>query len=133
MVDSLRGKDSVYRSGLPCPRCGRSLLPVPAERSITFHCKSGHELQLPDLLSAQSSTLRGGLETLLTEWRLHRQTLFEIVEVATRNGHLKVAEIFQRHANTLERRIHLLQSSYPSPDLKTSSMTVPDSPLLPNL
>jgi hypothetical protein len=125
MVDSLR-KDSEYRSGLPCPHCGRSLLPVPTETTVTFHCKTGHELALLELVSAESLALKGGLETLLTEWRRHHQALIEIVENARKNGHLNVAEIVQRHATKLGGRIDKVQSAFGTTDT-SKLMNLPDS------
>jgi hypothetical protein len=125
MVDSLR-KDSEYRSGLPCPLCGRSLLPVPSETTFTFHCKTGHELALLDLVSAQSFALKGGLEMLLTDWRRHHQALIEIVENARNNGHLNVAEIVQRHAKRLEGRIDKLKTAFGTTD-SSKLMKLPDS------
>lgn len=98
-------RPSEYRSGLPCPLCGRSLLPVTSETSFTFHCKTGHELSLEDLLTAQSLALRMGLETLLLEWNRQHSALIDTMEEARVNGHLDVAEIFQRNARNLEWRI----------------------------
>ena len=105
-------RPSEFRSGLPCPQCGRSLLPVTAEASFSFHCRNGHELGLQDLLSAQSLALRMGLETLLLEWHRQHRALIETMEDARRHGHLDVAEIFQRHARSLEGRIDLLCSAF---------------------
>ena len=126
MVDNLRSKDSEYRSGLPCPLCGRSLLPVPTEATVTFHCKTGHELPLLDLLCVQSAVLKGGLATLLTEWRRQHQSLIETVEDARKNGYLDVAGIFQRHAKSLEGRIEVLQSAFAKSD-SSRLIKVPDS------
>src|SRR5579862_1344989 len=108
MVDRLRRKDTEYRTGLPgfaCPLCGRSVFPISTETSVTFHCKSGHELPLLDLPSAPSPALKDALELFLDEWRRHHQALTKMMEDARKNGYLKVAEIFQRHAKVLESRI----------------------------
>jgi hypothetical protein len=126
MVDNLRSKDSVYRSGLPCPLCGRSLLPVPSEAAVTFRCNGGHELQILDLLSAQSAAIKGGLESLLSEWRHQHQFLIQTVENARKNGHLDVAEIFQRHAMSLGGRIDVLQSAFAKSD-SSRLIKLPDS------
>jgi hypothetical protein len=103
---------SEFRSGLPCPLCGRSLLPVPADASFTFHCRSGHELTLPDLLAAQSLAIRIGLETLLLDWHREHRALIGTMEEARRNGHLDVTDIFHRRARSLELRIEALRSGF---------------------
>jgi len=59
---------SEVRTLLPCPTCGRALVPAPVDSSFTFHCKSGHEFSLGRLLQAQSSAVKEGLELLLAEW-----------------------------------------------------------------
>jgi hypothetical protein len=85
---------------------------VTTDATVVFHCKSGHELPILDLLSAQSLVLQGGLEALLTEWRHQHQALLETLEDARKHGHLDVAEIFQRRAKSLEGRIDLLQGAF---------------------
>jgi hypothetical protein len=105
-------RPSEIRSSLPCPLCGRSLLPVTSEASFTFHCKTGHELTLQDLLAAQSMVLRMGLETLLLEWHRQHRTLLEIAEDARKNGFLDVVEIFQRRAAQFERRMEVLRNAF---------------------
>jgi len=97
---------------MPCPLCGRSLIPAPAESSITFNCKSGHELSLGDLLRAQSPVLNCGLEILLAEWSRQHQALIRTIVDARKNGYLNVAEIFSRHAKSLESRIDKVLSAY---------------------
>lgn len=109
-------RPSEIRSGLACPICGRTLLPIPAETTVTFHCRSGHELSLQDLLAAQSLALRMGLETLLLEWTRKHQALVKTVEDARANGFLDVAEIFLRHARTLEWRIGVLRTAFTQTD-----------------
>ena len=128
MVDSLRRKDSEYRTGLPgfpCPRCGRDLVPISTATSVTFHCKSGHELPLLDLLSAQSLPLKDALELFLAEWRRQHQSLVKTMEDARKNGHLKVSEIFQRHAKILESRIEIVRTTFATDSSKL--IKVPDS------
>lgn len=107
---------SETRAHLPCPLCGRSLLPVPSGSGVTFHCKSGHELAIADLLTAQSLSLKGGLEVLLAEWHRQHQTLIKIVEDARVNGYLDIAEIFRRHATSLHSRIEVLQGAFSNGD-----------------
>src|SRR6185436_12147984 len=97
---------SEVRVVLPCPLCGRSLIPASARSSIVFHCKTGHELSLAELLQAQTAVLKGGLELLLENWDRDHQALLKTLEEARRNGHLDVAEIFNRRAKNLESRIH---------------------------
>lgn len=128
MVDSLR-KDTEYKTGLPgfpCPICGRSLFPISTETSVSFHCKSGHELPLLDLLSAQSTALKAALELFLAEWRRQHEGLVRTMEDARKHGHLEVAEIFQRHAKILESRIEIAQSVFSRSD-SSKLMKVPDS------
>ena len=103
---------SEVRTLLPCPMCGRSLIPAPADSSLTFHCKSGHEFALGELLRAQSAALKCGLEILLAEWNRQHQALIGTVEDARKNGYLDVAEIFNRHAKSLESRIDKVRTAY---------------------
>ena len=107
---------SELRPGLPCPLCGRSLHPVTVAERVSFHCKSGHELPLADLLAAQSMALRGGLEQLLTDWRREHQKILESMEDARRNGFLEIAELFGRHARSLEGRIEVLKGAVTTSD-----------------
>jgi hypothetical protein len=81
------------------------------DSSITFHCKSGHEFCLVELLRAQSAAFQGGLELLLAAWNREHHTLINTVEDARRNGFLDVAEIFNRHAKSLESRIEKVRSA----------------------
>ena len=128
MVDNLRRKDSEYRTGLPgfpCPRCGRGLVPISTETSVTFHCKSGHQLPLLDLLSAQSLPLKDALELFLADWRRQHEALVKTMEDARKNGHLQVVEIFQRHAKILESRIEIVKNTFATDSSKL--IKVPDS------
>jgi hypothetical protein len=92
--------------------CGRSLIPAPVDSSITFHCRSGHEFALGELLRAQSAALKCGLEILLAEWSRQHQALIGTVEDARKNGYLDVAAIFNRHAKSLESRIEKVRTAY---------------------
>ncbi|HVE15874.1 MAG TPA: hypothetical protein VNB29_04015 [Chthoniobacterales bacterium] len=85
--------------------CGRTLIPAPIDASVVFHCKSGHELPLAELLHAPSAALETGLEVLLANWDREHQALISTLEDARKNGYLDVAEIFNRHAKSLENRI----------------------------
>jgi len=96
---------------MPCPLCGRSLIPAPIESSIAFHCKSGHELSLGEILRAQSAVLKCGLEILLAEWSRQHHALISTVEDARRNGYPDVAEIFDRHAKSLQFRIEKVRAA----------------------
>lgn len=117
---------SEVRSMLPCPLCGRSLIPVPTGSSVTFHCKSGHELALVDLLTAQSVALKGGLEALLGDWRRQHQALIAIIEDARKNGFIDVAEIFHRHAENIESRITVMRNAFSQAD-SSKLIKVPNS------
>src|SRR5436190_1257166 len=130
MVDSLRRKDTDYRTGLPgyaCPLCGRSVIPVSTETGVTFHCKNGHELPLQDLLSSPSSALINGLKQFLAEWRRQHQALTKTMEEATKNGHWNVAEIFQRHAKVMEIRIEMVENAVAKSDSSSVLLKLPDS------
>ncbi len=130
MVDSLRRKDTDYRTGLPgyaCPLCSRSVFPISTETSVTFHCKSGHELPLLDLLSSPSAALKDSLKQFLAEWRRQHQGLMKTMEDATKNGHWKVAEIFQRHAKIMESRIEMVEHAFAKSDSSRLLLKVPDS------
>src|SRR5258706_10655411 len=103
---------SEVRTLLPCPLCGRTLIPAPVDLFVVFHCKSGHELLLAELLRAQSAPLKRGLEVLLANWDREHQALFSTIEDARKNGYLDVAEIFSRHAKSLESRIRKVQDAF---------------------
>ncbi len=108
MVD----RPSELRSGLPCPTCGRSLLPVPVDSAVIFHCRNGHEMPLDGLVGAQSLVLRMGLETLMLQWMRQLNALNNTIEDARLNGYLDVVEIVQRHARSLQGRIQQLQNAF---------------------
>jgi hypothetical protein len=107
---------SEVRTLLPCPLCGRTLIPAPADSSVVFHCKSGHELPLEELLRAQSAVLQRGLEILLANWARQHQALIRTLEDARQNGYLDVAEIFYRHAKSLEDRIRKVGDAFSQSD-----------------
>ena len=117
---------SEVRTLLPCPRCGRSLVPASMDSTIVFHCKSGHEFALGDLLRAQSDAIRGGLEVLLAEWNHEHQALVNTVEDARKNGYHDVAEIFNRHAKSLESRITKVREVFSQPD-SSKLIKLPDA------
>lgn len=117
MVD----RPSEIRSGLPCPSCGRSLLPVPLDCAVIFHCRNGHEVPLLELVRAQSLVLRMGLETLLLQWMRQLEALNRTVEDARQNGFLDVAEIVQRHAQSLKGRIVLLQNAFTQSEVERAA------------
>lgn len=116
---------SEVRTHLPCPSCGRALVPAPVDTSLTFHCKSGHEFSIGRLLQAQSSCVKEGLELLLAEWARQHQALIDTVEHARKNGYLEVAEIFHRHAISLESRIRKVRDVFFQPD-STKRLKLPD-------
>ena len=103
---------SELRTLMPCPLCGRSLIPAPVESSIIFHCKSGHELALEELLRARSAVLKCGLEILLAEWSRQHQAMIHTIVDARKNGFLDVAEIYSRRAKSLESRIDKVLSAF---------------------
>jgi len=107
---------SEVRTLLPCPLCGRSLIPAPVDSSIVFHCKGGHELSLAELMRAQSAALKEGLDTLLANWDREHQALLSTLEDARKNGYLDVAEIFHRHAKSLESRIRKVRDAFSQSD-----------------
>jgi len=113
---------SDVRTLLPCPLCGRTLIPAPVDSSVIFHCNSGHELSLPELLRAQSAALQAGLERLLANWDREHRVLLSMIEDARKNGFLDVAEIFNRRAKTLESRIHRVREVYLTRDASTTVM-----------
>ena len=118
MVDR---RPSEVRSGMPCPTCGRSLLPVPVESAVIFHCRNGHEVPLVELVRAPSLVLRMGLETLMLQWMRQLQGLINTVEDAQLNGYLDVAEIVQRHAQSLKGRIQQLQNAFTQSEVERAS------------
>src|SRR5205809_441252 len=116
---------SEVRTLLPCPLCGRTLIPAPIDTYIVFHCKSGHELPLEELLRAQSAALQRGLEVLLANWARQYQALIRTLEDARQNGYLDVAEIFYRHAKSLESRIRKVRDACSQPD-SSKGISLPD-------
>lgn len=109
-------RSSKLRASLPCPRCGRSLVPSTTGASVRFHCKSGHELELRQILDSPSAALKVGLESLLLEWQEQHRALMDIIDDATRRGHVDVAAIFGRHARSLEARIDILKDAFVQSD-----------------
>jgi hypothetical protein len=104
---------SAMLSLLPCPLCARTLIPLPTDASLTFLCKRGHQIALSELLSAQSLVLKNGLEVLLDDWRRQHAKILDLVDDARRNGYSNVAEILDRHAQSLLTRIEALRNAVP--------------------
>ena len=98
---------------IPCPLCGRTLIPQPTATSVTFRCKRGHQVALNDLLTAQSLVLQNGLEVLLSDWNRQYEKVLDLVDDARRNGHSTVAEVLDRHAQGLRSRIEFLRNAIP--------------------
>jgi hypothetical protein len=96
------------------------------DTSIVFYCKGGHELPLAELLRAQSAALKGGFEVLLANWDREHQALLSTLEDARKHGYLDVAEIFNRHAKSLECRIRKVRDVFSQPD-STRRIQLPDS------
>ena len=117
---------SEVRTLMPCPKCGRTLVPAPTDPSLVFHCKSGHEFSLTILLKAQSAAVKGGLELLLAEWIRQHETLAKTVEDARLHGYLDVAEIFNRHAQSLESRIRKVREAFTLQD-SSKLIQLPDA------
>jgi hypothetical protein len=113
MTDDGKGPDSAINSGLPCPKCGRSLNPLPLGTSFVFHCRSGHEISAQELATAQALSGKSGIEKLLHDWRRQVQTMSELAEGARKNGHLDVAEIFNRQVNVIQARIEHMRAAFP--------------------
>jgi hypothetical protein len=117
---------SEVRALMPCPRCGRSLFPALGASAFAFHCKSGHEFSLDDLLRAQSAAVKDGLDRLLVEWTRQHQVLIRTVEDARTHGHVDVAEIFHRHASSLKSRILKVRDAFAQHD-STQRMKRPEA------
>jgi hypothetical protein len=122
----MANRASEVRTLLPCPLCGRTLIPAPVDSSVVFHCKNGHELPLEELLRAQSAVLQRGLEILLANWTRQHQALIRTLEDARQNGYLDVAEIFYRHAKSLESRIRKVRDVCSQPD-SSQGIRLPDA------
>ena len=108
----MNNRPSEFRSGLPCPSCGRSLVPVTTGTDVIFHCKTGHAIPLLDLLSVPFSAVQAGLQTLLLEWSRQFEALKEGSEDARKNGFFDIAAIFARRADSLRGRIEILQAAF---------------------
>jgi hypothetical protein len=83
-------------------------------------------LSLADLLHTQSMVVRRGLEDLVAEWSLQRQGLVRTVELARMNGHVDVADIFNRHAKSLEHRILKVRDAFSLSD-SSKRIRLPDA------
>ena len=108
----MNDRPTEIRSSLPCPYCGRGLVPVPTGRDVVFHCKSGHGISLFDLLGVQSAVVNAGLHALLGEWNRQFKLLIDRSEDARKNGFLDIAEIYGRYAKSLFRRMEILQGAF---------------------
>jgi hypothetical protein len=93
---------------------------------VDFLCKRGHQVALADLLAAQSLVLRNGLEVLLGDWRRQHEKVLDIVEDARRNGYPNIAEILDRHGQSLLSRIEVLRNAFPLTD-SSKLMSVSDT------
>jgi len=63
---------------------------------------------------------------LLLEWHREHEALMRTAEDARKNGHLDVAEIFRRHAESLESRIRKVGEAFGQPD-STKLLKLPDA------
>src|SRR5436190_21499099 len=108
----MNDRPSELRSGLPCPSCGRGLVPMPTGSDVVFLCKSGHGIPLFELLGVRSSVVKAGLQALLGEWNHQCELLIERSEDARRNGFLEIAEIYARYAKSLLGRIEILKGAF---------------------
>ena len=102
-------RDSRAIEGLICPRCGRSLFPVPKAGSLDFYCNAGDAWSLQELLRSPSGVVRGGLRTMLAEWRRTADRLRASVSEALLTGYPSLAGIFWGEVETLEGRIEFLE------------------------
>jgi hypothetical protein len=57
-----------------------------------------------------------GLEELLADWTRQHDALIQIAEDARKRGHLGVADIFHRHAKSLESRIRKVREAFSQHD-----------------
>jgi len=102
------------------------LTPCAAGSSVRFHCKSGHALELEEALGASSAALRAGLEALLNEWKSQHRALVGIVEDATRHGHVDIARIFARRAQSVEDRMDILRNAFQKTE-SSKLLRIPES------
>jgi|SRR5579862_5007852 len=122
-------RPSELRCAMPCSLCGRSLFPVASGPEVTFHCKSGHEFDIQELLSAQSEMASGTLEKLLAEWEVQGQFLINCAEDARKNGYTDIADLFVRRAERLDRRIESLRAAFRKDDSSNKLVAVPVMPV----
>ena len=99
-------------------------MPILSDAGVAFRCKNGHEVLLAEILTAQSAALKEGLDALLNEWRRQHQALVVILGDARKRGYLEIAEIFSKHARSLESRIEMLENAALRTD-STKLMPVP--------
>jgi hypothetical protein len=113
MTEHRKGPDTTISSGLPCPKCGRSLDSIPLGTSFLFHCGSGHEISAQELATAQANSGKNGIENLLRDWQRQVQIMSELADGARKNGHFDVAEIFHRQVNVIQARIQHMRAAFP--------------------
>ena len=102
-------------SGLVCPLCGRSLVPVSADGGLSFHCKADHEWDLPALTNAASPLLHSCLVQLLESWEREIDQTRSIVEHASSRGYFGIADVFARQIPRLSTRVRALSSVLRTP------------------
>jgi hypothetical protein len=88
------------------------MVPASTDFAVLFHCKSGHLLEAVELLQCGSMIVRRGLEDLVDQWSGQQAALLRTVDQARQSGHLDVADIFNRHARSLESRISRVRDAF---------------------
>jgi hypothetical protein len=106
--------ETALKTGLPCPTCGRTLVPITVERSVTLHCGNGHELPLKDLISPPSFAILDGVEKLLETWNQELRRLAAALEDAQSHGCMDVALMYHRQMKGIVARSEVLRTALAS-------------------
>jgi len=98
-------------TGLMCPLCGRSLVPMEWREELMFHCKSGHQLHVSTLIKNAPLPLRFSLANLLRMWETDLENLTENAKRASHQGHFHIADIFLRQIPRLTKRAQAFRAA----------------------
>lgn len=100
---------------LACAKCRSNMVPITSGEILTFYCDNAHETTVEQLLAADSQAANANMETLIDAWHRSATALELVAREAQDKGHIKAAEVFQRHICNLEARIELLMKAVDKP------------------
>lgn len=101
--------ETQFVKGLVCPLCGRSLTPLALGVVVTFHCKTGHELDVAELLRLATKIIRASVEELLRKWDSELAEFEGAASRAQDGGYTEIATLFSRQIPRLSSRANTLR------------------------